>query len=594
MAEGKDTRSFFRKVVSFVVSPGADEPVRSTDSDRESAFAKSELKAMIERKRRNDFVRKRELDMLRKLRRQGLTPEQLAALGSSSGMADTESSKAGDTELPPPTSMRAKIDEIEEQMAGQAIPTASRRPSGPPPTLPSQATPGPGRSDHARSEPVAAGANDLGAEARSVADTIIEGAELEGLPGLDVTPSPGPAAGRPSHGHATAAAPKPPGLPVGQAFVPLHDSQSPSAMEVSEAVHDPDLDEAVMSYANGDNDLAEQLLLAQIRPGGRRAQSPDTWMVVFDLYRATGQQARFDLLASEFAERFSCSAPQWFSMPKLIADARTVSRPKTHRIDGRVGWVCPPRLDVAAVDQLTKRVLAIPLPWVFDWSALSQLDADACAPLTQLFRHWAPQPLDMRWIGGEQLLNLLAEAAPVGVRDAAPALWQLRLQFLRLCNRPDRFDEVAIDYCVTYEVSPPSWEPAQCQVRISGPAGAPTNVAPLTQVGEASTSFVESQLADEPGLVQMVRLELSGQLAGDIGPVVRRLDQQLGEAKVIEVSCARLLRVDFMASGDLLNWVLTCHRAGRSVSFVDTNRLVALFFSAIGIDAHAVVKVRKV
>ena len=92
----------------------------------------------------------------------------------------------------------------------------------------------------------------------------------------------------------------------------------------------------------------------------------------------------------------------------------------------------------------------------------------------------------------------------------------------------------------------------------------------------------------------MVRLELSGQLAGDIGPVVRRLDQQLGEAKVIEVSCARLLRVDFMASGDLLNWVLACHRAGRSVSFVDTNRLVALFFSAIGIDAQAVVKVRNV
>ena len=130
-----------------------------------------------------------------------------------------------------------------------------------------------------------------------------------------------------------------------------------------------------------------------------------------------------------------------------------------------------------------KRVLTIPLPWVFDWSALNQLDADACAPLTQLFRHWAPQPLDMRWIGGEQLLNLLAEAAPVGVRDADPALWQLRLQFLRLCNRPDRFDEVAIDYCVTYEVSPPSWEPAQCQVRISGPAGAPTNVAPLTAGG---------------------------------------------------------------------------------------------------------------
>ena len=40
---------------------------------------------MVERKRRNDFVRKREFDMLRKGAPRGLTPEQLAALGGSSG-----------------------------------------------------------------------------------------------------------------------------------------------------------------------------------------------------------------------------------------------------------------------------------------------------------------------------------------------------------------------------------------------------------------------------------------------------------------------------------------------------------------------------
>ena len=51
---------------------------------------KSELKAMIERKRRNDFVRKREFDMLRKVRREGLTSEQLAALGGSSRLDDSE------------------------------------------------------------------------------------------------------------------------------------------------------------------------------------------------------------------------------------------------------------------------------------------------------------------------------------------------------------------------------------------------------------------------------------------------------------------------------------------------------------------------
>ena len=62
----------------------------SQDDTRELDLEKSELKAMIERKRRNDFVRKREFDMLRKVRREGLSPEQLAALGGSSRLDDSE------------------------------------------------------------------------------------------------------------------------------------------------------------------------------------------------------------------------------------------------------------------------------------------------------------------------------------------------------------------------------------------------------------------------------------------------------------------------------------------------------------------------
>ena len=69
--EPKDTTSFFRKVVKFVANPATDwadldAPGRPT---ARASYAKHELKAMIERKRRNDFVRKREFDMLRKMRR---------------------------------------------------------------------------------------------------------------------------------------------------------------------------------------------------------------------------------------------------------------------------------------------------------------------------------------------------------------------------------------------------------------------------------------------------------------------------------------------------------------------------------------------
>ena len=36
---------------------------------------------------------------------------------------------------------------------------------------------------------------------------------------------------------------------------------------------------------------------------------------------------------------------------------------------------------------------------------------------------------------------------------------------LRVMNRPDEFELVALNYCITYEVSPPPWEDATCGYR---------------------------------------------------------------------------------------------------------------------------------
>ena len=66
MADPKPTESFFKRVVRFVANPATDwnELATRQEDGRELELEKSELKAMIERKRRNDFVRKREFDKI--------------------------------------------------------------------------------------------------------------------------------------------------------------------------------------------------------------------------------------------------------------------------------------------------------------------------------------------------------------------------------------------------------------------------------------------------------------------------------------------------------------------------------------------------
>ena len=607
-----ENESFFRKVVRFVANPATDWTDLSSrqEETKELELEKSELKAMIERKRRNDFVRKREFDMLRRVRREGLSPEQLATLGTSSRLDDSEA-RLPDNSQARPAGVKAKIDEIEQQMVGDAgfhSTGRGRTPGGYSPLAPAPApapTPAPAPKAAAVASSPRASAFDSGFRTPALAP----------LPDIALPPIAAPApvqmvSGLPPLAPLSAvsfdgAGPGPGLTPVASpgARAPAagenSDFSSPFAVEVSEVVHDPELDEAVIAFANADFSQCEDALQRITSMGGDRSQHAETWLVLFDLYRATGQQQHFESLALDYAQQFGWSAPQWYSLPKLVADALAdepivTSSSGNSRSPGDVGWVCPEILDIDAVARLRSQSLQMPLPWIFDWSSLRSIDAEASMQLSMVFRLWSGQALEMRWLAGERLFTVLQDAAPTGVRDADPAFWLTRLDALRLANQADQFDEAAIDYCVTYEVSPPSWEPTRCKVHISGSTLSTRNPS-LSMVSDVSTSFLESGLAEDlGGGIEMAHVELSGQLVGDISATLDKLHAKLGSAPVVSVSCARLIRVDFIAAGDLLNWVLARRNEARAVQFVDAHRLLALFFGAMGINEHAKVQVRKV
>ena len=591
----------FRRMVKLVAQPARDLISRPPEA-ASSQFAdveKAELKAMIERKRRNDFVRKRELDMLRRIRREGLNAEQAQALSASSRIDDSDV-KA--TLLPggPDRSVKAKIDAIERQMVGVAGSAGARMPKGvtpppmlntpvPPPNAPVRqlATPAPipTHNDDATRPMVDWQETGLPKTGEQLPPGLPPGITvpvlhdtlpppLEQPPSRPTSPAPAPAP--------MAAAPAPAATPVSLGAEP--------DIEVSEISHDQELDEAVIAFANADFTLCERALRQLTGANGLRHGHNDTWLVLFDFYRATGQQANFDTLTNDYVMQLQRSAPQWYSLPQLVAEATAVPM-RGQASEVQVAWVCPTDLDVDGVGQLDSQTLQLPQPWALDWSRLEHLDADAAARLYRLMQGWARQSLQMRWLGADRLFQVLQEAAPVGMRDADPAYWMTRMEALRLVNRPDQFDEVAIDYCVTYEVSPPSWENTRCTVRLDG-AGASTHAAPLSVIGEAVTTLQE--LGEGEGSQSLTTLELSGQLSGDISALLEVLDSRLGEARLIHISCALLIRVDFIAAGDLLNWVIAKRAEGRQIRFTEVHRLVALMFRAMGIIEHAPVQLRQV
>jgi|EP01136_Pigoraptor_vietnamica_P008522 hypothetical protein len=604
--------SFFRKVVKFVANPATDwtelNTPGGTEEPLQSGYAKSELKAMIERKRRNDFVRKREFDMLRKIRREGLPADGLAGL-QISDLDDSDQSRSNSVARPDDAAVKAKIDEIEQQMEGEVI-ARRANPTKPPGFYTASTVQG---ALDEQAAPMNEPFNVDGAAAASppdagpvsvpsipVLDAAVTTPPQDGHIAWDAAPAaapaspPAPAMAPTASGAPPTAAPAaPPAVHLGRPG--MSDFGNPFAVEVNEIAHDPELDEAVISFANAEFEGCERSIRGLISDDGERSNHAETWLVLFDLYRATGQQPPFESLALDYVQRFGWSAPQWFSIPQLVAaeNAAAASSGPAARSEGHIGWAAPARLDGEGVAQLRARTLQLPMPWVIDWSPLRAIDAQACGELSQLMHHWGTQKLQMRWIGAEQLLSVLAEAAPTGVRDADPAYWLLRLATLRLCNRPDQFDEIAIDYCVTYEVSPPSWESSLCVVKMAD-AGGMTLASRSMVTSDATSGFAESQVLEEAGGVRTAAVDLSGQLVGDIGSVLQRLESQLGNSTVVSVNCARLIRMDFVAAGDLLNWVLHRRNENRLVHFEDAHRLLGLFFNAMGINEHARVKVRNI
>jgi hypothetical protein len=653
MSDKDEGGGLFRRMARKVAAPARELVGMTTPRETEikpTEFDKAEMKAMIERKRRNDYVRKRELDTLRRIRREGLSGDQAQALTMQSSRMD-ESIEARSTQSSVQSvGIKAKIDAIERQMVGassqvsaggaakspRAAPTL---PPGPPPpiltttifdpeeteaapTLRVPLQPEDERETVARLDggplqldsslqlpsdgvetvvPTQSFANTMpyeGAAEPFAAPPLPQHAPLEFTP--TAMPPTAPVSGRvplssTSANPYAAGAPAPRSAPNAQSTVDLGGGER---VEVSEVVHDEALDEAVIAFAGGDFAGCEKALQALIGPRGERRDHDETWLVLFDLYRAIGQQAKFETVTMEYVERFHRSAPQWFSLPRQLAEA-TKKPESVQAMTGGIGWVCPPNLDSDAVARLDALSMQLPTPWVLDWTALVSVDVEAASRLQKLFVGWSSQPLTMNWIAGDKLFAVLQELAPTGVRDADPVYWMLRLEALRLAHRPDQFDEVAIDYCVTFEVSPPSWENARCKAQLIGTTQSPQNTQTLSLsvVGEATTSFMDTSMLNEeeaPAPVQITSVELAGQLSGDLAELLARLTKQVGNSRVIRISCALLMRVDFVAAGDLLNWVAQRHAEGREIVFHETHRLVALMFGAMGINETARVQLRHV
>jgi len=582
-------------LLSKIAQTGA-ESSKVRQGSPDAARSRQVLHEIIRRKRRNDLVRRSEFEHLRALIRR----KNEQAMGDLSGQLSMFHASTRPAQGARGGGTLRKINEIEAQMSrlwwkGTATgDISSRLPTSK--NIPSTGTTAAEKSFAPTAvQPAKETVKPL------KGDTALESTDDTGL---DVKLNLAIQTAQP------ASVPLPPPTPV---EAPPPEAPPPEAEAEAEAlpsqpdtfVHDAELEEAAICFANGDWLGARASLMELLER--RKKETPESqhelWMTCFDLYRATGQKAGFDALALDYAARCSRSAPLWFSLPEQLGLSSLQESVTTDSAGNKprpLEWSAQPQLSAQSLAALRVLLTRAAQPWTFNWQRLTGIQPSAVTALAELFESWCDETVDVRFVGAAALYAVLESYTQTGDRSGDPAWWRLRLAALRLIGQEEAFDTVAIDYCITYEVSPPSWVAPRCTY--SDDAGTNTPVQAAGSIGDTNTglfgSFLLPHMSESETLRNGTTLlahkaELTGQIENDATALLESFSAPTQLDLPLIVSCERLIRLDFAASGSVLNWVAVQQAQGRMVQFVQLHRLAAVFFNVVGINEHALIVVRK-
>lgn len=389
-------------------------------------------------------------------------------------------------------------------------------------------------------------------------------------------------------------------------------STSTPFSSLEEFIHDPDLEEAAILFANADFEGAAACLLdvlAQHAKDTDKTRLLEIWMTLFDLYRATGQQEDFDSLSLDFAAAFGRSAPLWFSIPEQLglvlggSVPSAPSAPLATALRRDFSWHAPATLGPASVAALQASLDRSAPPWTLIWDRLARIEESALPALVQEFTRWADAKIQLVSIGTDRLHTLLEAHTQSGYRANNPEWWRLRMAALRFMGRPDDFEMAALDYCVTYEVSPPSWQEPLCTYQDVSPSQAENpddslalDLLPTDPVDTQSSHIDTVPMAlftSDESTAPVWPSELLGHIESDATDLLQSFEDRTRPGQILVIPCDRLIRMDFSAAGAVLNWAAAQQAQKRKVEFRNLHRLAAVFFNVVGINEHAWITPRK-
>ena len=321
------------------------------------------------------------------------------------------------------------------------------------------------------------------------------------------------------------------------------------------------LTQAALIAAEGHYTAAGEAIAHAIMAGLPREREEFAWRMLFELDLRLNNRPMFEQRALDFAALFEKSPPVWTGDEPQLPNGKPANKGAAMiSLSGPLRKRASP-----AIEQMVEVAKKRPVIHL-DLTRLREVDDDGCGLLLNGLRAIKKLGRECQVEGAEHTIALAQTKLALGQAENEN-IWLLVLELLQRCGENERFDDWAVNYAVTFEVSPPAYE---------APAVPSTNAAETAE-RNATNGW-----------------PLSGDWIGEDDEAFAPLESALAKgASIAAIDASRLCRLDLGSAQALGRVLKKLNEAGTRLNVRHVGYLHQPVLELAGVSQHAQVELHK-
>ena len=339
------------------------------------------------------------------------------------------------------------------------------------------------------------------------------------------------------------------------------------------------VDEAAIVYAGGEEKTAAEMLIDFLKQTNGQANRK-VWFMLLDIYQALNQKDQYEKLSLMFANRFGTSPPSW---EEALGEYGGSVNPPVNKnmIAGGKNVLI---IEGSAADQLSsksKEFISSSREMKSCKLDISRIKMDltsleginALHNVMSMLRRYKVSATLM----GENHVASWLEKKIASTKDRAnlndSPYWMLLLEILQWRGLMDAFEELSLEYTITFEVSGPGWEPSG--VMTIEAVSEPAEEMPISS--DAKGDIVPDEVITDISIQRMQDMIMASM-------------NEMGKAKL---DFRRVKRMDFSAAGTFLNLLGSLGDRSKNVMIINPSELILALGDVVGFVPYLTVNPRK-